>query len=75
MTRIIYFALWSVMALLAFVVVAASGQILVNFLEARILLVTQHDDPELSAAAYGAGAKGIVLKDDRPALRLLLLAT
>jgi DNA-binding NarL/FixJ family response regulator len=52
---------------------AATRQILVNFPEARILLVTQHDDPELSAAAYEAGAKGLVLKDDLPTLRLLLL--
>jgi two-component system response regulator DegU len=52
---------------------AATRQILANFPEARILLVTQHDDPELSTAAYEAGAKGFVLKDDLPALRSFLL--
>lgn len=52
---------------------SATRQILVNFPEANILLVTQHNDPELADAAYKAGAKGFVLKDDLPALRHLLM--
>ena len=32
--------------------------------EARILIVTQHDDEELREAALEAGARGFVLKDD-----------
>ena len=51
---------------------AAMRRIIVNFPDARVILVTQHDDPELLAAAYEAGAKGVVLKDDLPTLRSLL---
>ncbi len=36
--------------------------------EARILIVTQHDDEELREAAIEAGARGFVLKDDLLAL-------
>jgi DNA-binding NarL/FixJ family response regulator len=36
--------------------------------EARILIVTQHDDDELRDAAIAAGARGFVLKDDLLAL-------
>lgn len=52
---------------------AAIRQILVDFPDAKIVLVTQHDDPELATAAYEAGAKGFVLKDNLLALRRLLL--
>jgi DNA-binding NarL/FixJ family response regulator len=51
----------------------AIRQILIDFPDAKILLVTQHDDPELLTAAFDAGVKGFVLKDDLPALRRLLL--
>jgi len=36
--------------------------------EARILIVTQHDDDSLRDAALAAGARGFVLKDDLLAL-------
>ncbi len=36
--------------------------------EARILIVTQHDDDRLRDAALAAGARGFVLKDDLLAL-------
>jgi DNA-binding NarL/FixJ family response regulator len=36
--------------------------------EARILIVTQHDDDGLREAAIAAGARGFVLKDDLLAL-------
>ena len=36
--------------------------------EARILIVTQHDDNNLRDAAIEAGARGFVLKDDLLAL-------
>ena len=36
--------------------------------EARILIVTQHDDDGLRDAAIAAGARGFVLKDDLLAL-------
>ena len=52
---------------------AAIRQILASFPDARILMITQHDDPELVTAAYEAGAKGCVLKDDLLALRHLLV--
>jgi len=51
---------------------AATREILVEFPEARIVFVTQHEDPELRIAADEAGAKGFVLKDDLSALRSLL---
>ena len=51
----------------------ATHQILVNFPDANVLLVTQHDDPELAAAAYETEAKGFVLKDDLLQLHRLLL--
>ena len=40
--------------------------------EARILIVTQHDDEELREAAIEAGARGFVLKDDLLALSSFL---
>jgi DNA-binding NarL/FixJ family response regulator len=40
--------------------------------EARILIVTQHDDAELRDAAIEAGARGFVLKHDLLALQSLL---
>ena len=52
----------------------ATREILADFPEAKIIFVTQHDDPELWAAAKGAGAKAIILKDDLSALRPILQA-
>ncbi len=40
---------------------------------ARIIIVTQHDDPAWRAAARSAGAFGYVLKDDLKTLRQLLV--
>ncbi len=40
--------------------------------EARILMVTQHDDAGLRDAAIAAGARGFVLKDDLLALASFL---
>jgi DNA-binding NarL/FixJ family response regulator len=40
--------------------------------DARILIVTQHDDAGLRDAAIEAGARGFVLKDDLLALNSLL---
>ena len=40
--------------------------------EARILIVTQHDEGELRTAAIEAGARGFVLKDDLLVLGSLL---
>lgn len=52
----------------------ATREILTDFPEAKIIFVTQHDDPELRAAIKGAGAKALVLKDDLSALRPILQA-
>ena len=38
----------------------------------RICVVTSHDDAELREAAFRAGARGYVLKDDLLALRTIL---
>jgi DNA-binding NarL/FixJ family response regulator len=40
--------------------------------EARILIVTNHDDDTLRTAAIEAGARGFVLKDDLLALGAFL---
>ena len=40
--------------------------------QARILIVTNHDDAELRTAAIEAGARGVVLKDDLLALAAFL---
>ena len=41
---------------------------------ARVIIVTQHDDPAWRTEASSAGACGYVLKDDLKTLRRLLLA-
>jgi DNA-binding NarL/FixJ family response regulator len=46
----------------------ATRRILKAHPEARILIVTSHDDEELRTAAIEAGARGVVLKDDLLAL-------
>jgi len=51
---------------------ATTREILADFPDAKIVFVTQHDDPELRAAASGAGARAVVLKDDLSALRPIL---
>jgi DNA-binding NarL/FixJ family response regulator len=41
--------------------------------EARIIMVTMHDDPRSRSAAHEAGAEGYVLKEDLTELLTLLL--
>ena len=50
----------------------ATRRLLTDFPEARIIIVTQHDDPYWSEAAQLAGACGYVLKENLLDLRLLL---
>jgi CheY-like chemotaxis protein len=50
----------------------ATKQIIENFPEAQVLLVTQYDDRELREAAGEAGACGFVLKDNLLLLRSFL---
>jgi CheY-like chemotaxis protein len=52
----------------------ATREILKNFPEAKILMVTQYDDAELQEAAGKAGASGFILKDDISALRQIFSA-
>jgi DNA-binding NarL/FixJ family response regulator len=42
----------------------ATARIMARFPEARIVILTQHDDPGLRKAAREAGASGYVLKED-----------
>ncbi len=49
--------------------ITATRQIIGSFPEARIVLITQHDDRELRATALEAGACGFVLKDELIELR------
>jgi DNA-binding NarL/FixJ family response regulator len=51
----------------------ATRRIVKNYPNARIVIVTQHSDAELRAAAAEAGAAGYMLKDDLINLRRLLL--
>ena len=50
----------------------ATKQIIENFPEAQVLLVTQYNDRELREAATDAGACGFVLKEDLQRLRFIL---
>ena len=52
----------------------ATRQIISQFPEAKILLVTQYNDIELREAASEAGARGFVLKEDLADLRQFLAA-
>lgn len=52
----------------------ATRKIIGKFPEAKILLVTQHNDIELREAAAEAGASGFVLKEDLAELRRFLAA-
>lgn len=44
--------------------IAATRQICANYPDARIVIVTNYNDPTLQAAATQAGARGYVLKDN-----------
>lgn len=50
----------------------ATRQIIGNFPEARVLLVTQYNDHELREAALEAGACGFILKENLSELREIL---
>jgi len=50
----------------------ATSRIRAAFPEAQIIIVTQHDDPHLRAAAQTAGTCGYVLKENLLALRELI---
>ena len=52
--------------------IAATRQIIDSFPEARVVIVTNHDYPELRAAARAAGACEYVLKDDLLQVREIL---
>jgi CheY-like chemotaxis protein len=52
----------------------ATGRLRAAFPEARIIIVTQYDDPHWRAAAQEAGACGYVLKENLLDLRPLLQA-
>ena len=51
----------------------ATRRIIAKHPQARILMVTQHDDEELKEAAQKAGAGALVLKENLLDLRRLLL--
>ena len=55
--------------------IAATRQILAQFPEAAILIVTNHDELELRRMAEAAGARGFVLKHDLHSLPPLLQGT
>jgi CheY-like chemotaxis protein len=50
----------------------ATTRLRATFPDAQIIIVTQHDDPHLRAAAARAGACGYVLKENLLALRELI---
>ena len=52
--------------------IAATRQIIASFPDARIVIVTNHDYPELRAAALAAGAREYVLKDNLLRIREIL---
>ena len=47
---------------------AATRRIKAGFPDARILIITQHDNPKLRDLARSAGATGFLSKDDLPQL-------
>lgn len=51
----------------------ATRRIKASFPNARIVIVTDHDDTDLRSAAEEAGAEGYVLKEDLSLLRSLCL--
>jgi DNA-binding NarL/FixJ family response regulator len=52
--------------------IAATGAIVSAAPGARVVIVTQHDEPDLREAAARAGACGYVLKENLLALKPLL---
>jgi CheY-like chemotaxis protein len=52
--------------------IAATRQITNSFPDARVVIVTNHDYPELRAAALAAGAREYVLKDNLLRVREIL---
>jgi DNA-binding NarL/FixJ family response regulator len=53
----------------------ATRQLKNAFPESRVVMLSEHDDSEIQAAAIEAGAFGYLVKDDLNALRLFLLET
>lgn len=53
----------------------ATREIIKNFPDANVLIVTQYDDAELKEAAAQAGASGFVLKDELSVLRRIISAS
>jgi CheY-like chemotaxis protein len=51
----------------------ATRQIIKIYPQANILIVTNYDENELRQAAFAAGAKGYILKDDLSLLNSFLL--
>ena len=51
---------------------SATAQIKARFPDARIIMLTQYDDPDLREAARKAGASDYVLKEDLSQLQALL---
>jgi CheY-like chemotaxis protein len=49
--------------------ITATRQIKSQFPEAKVLIISQHDDPDLRAEAERAGACGYVVKDDLLAVK------
>jgi CheY-like chemotaxis protein len=52
--------------------IAATSQITSAFPEANVVIVTDHDDDKLRHAAFAAGARAYVLKEDLFAVREVL---
>jgi CheY-like chemotaxis protein len=52
--------------------VTATRQITEAFPQAKILVVSQYNDPEMRESAHDAGAFGYVLKDDLLAIRRII---
>jgi CheY-like chemotaxis protein len=51
----------------------ATRDIIADFPDAKVLMVTNYDEKDLRQAATEAGARGFVLKDDLLSLRSLLM--
>ena len=52
--------------------IVATRNIIADFPDAKVLMVTNYDEKDLRQAAIEAGAHGFILKDDLLSLRLLL---
>jgi DNA-binding NarL/FixJ family response regulator len=52
--------------------ITATRDLLQTFPEARVVIISKHDDEQLRAAAHSAGACGYVLKDNLITVRELL---